>query len=658
MPAARTAAVQGADPRISWIALGVVAGITTAAHILGAGPMRGTLWGSHFYAFLPASAVAISALSVLTVLAGLRYGSWIAHGPMGSHLPAHRWPTTRSALAVLGVLVSFAVFWLFRSGHTLWGDGRPLTLNVPAGERFHPLEPLTAVLQHYVYGAGRPLFQSLWTDSGEVARNAIALGSALAGALFMPVAWALARSFAGRRRSGHVVPLDEGALSTVPLVFLVLVGQGYIQLFFGYVENYTFYTLALGLYFLAAHRFLEGRAPLILPAAALILAMTLHLSAASMAPSFVALAVIGLVARSRRTAIVRDLAICAALFAAISLALSWLSPGYQLGRTLWSVVGRLGRDSVAIDPGYLLSAQHLRDFLNEQLLIGPLGLFLFVPVALASLISPARRDPGVIFSIVAGAGYLAACWIAGDSNLGYSRNWDLLAPAGFVFVAASLYLVLHARWTRVQLNRWLLVGAAVSMLHTVPWIAMNTSFQYSFARLKTLPLGLGRTESIVGTWHLRMGEQDEAAHWFERSLAAYPGNYVAAYYLGEIGMNREDYRAAATHYAAAVGANPTKELYRSRLAEALIRAGNPAAAKAHLDTLVWKNAAEPSYWVGYGIVWNALGRPEIARVAFERARELAPLDTTLAALSDRMSATRDYRGLLREHRLGLIGAGP
>lgn len=36
-----------ARPRFSWIALLLVGGSTIAAHLLGAGPLRGVLWGSH-----------------------------------------------------------------------------------------------------------------------------------------------------------------------------------------------------------------------------------------------------------------------------------------------------------------------------------------------------------------------------------------------------------------------------------------------------------------------------------------------------------------------------------------------------------------------------------------------------------------------------------
>jgi tetratricopeptide (TPR) repeat protein len=642
-----------------WIALAAIAAVTFAAHAFGAGPLRSVLWGSHFYGFLPISAVAVSALATCSVLGALRYGALLAHALPAP--PQRRWPMP-SVPAVLGVVGALGLFWIFRAGHLLWGDGRPLADHIAAGDRFHPREPLTFLLQHYVFVLGRPLFDSLWMGAADVARSAIALGSAVTGALFMPVAWGLARSFSASTEPARVpgpaaeiaapAPADSGI---VPLVFLVLVAQGYVQLFFGYVENYTFYTLALGLYLLGAHRFLAGRAPLAVPGVALVTAAALHLSAMAMAPSFVVLVAAGLARPERRLGVLRDLAITASAFAAAAIVLALQSPGYRFDAALWSMTSQVGRETVQIEWGYLGSMIHVRDFLNEQLLIGPLGLFLFLPAALAALSTRARRESGVLFSLATGAGYLAACWIAGDSNLGYSRNWDLLAPAGFVFTAAGLHLLLRTRWSRDDLRRWLRVAALVSLFHTVPWIAMNTSFDYSFARLKSLPLGYGRTEAIVGSWYFGMGDYDQASDWFRRSLAAYPANNVAAYYLGEIDMERGDYRAAIEYYALALRARPGKELYRARLAEALIRDGNVREAKSHLDTLIAANDHDARYWLGYGIVLDALGGRAQAHEALRHARALAAKDSLTAAIADRLEEGADARSVVQDHWPGLGG---
>ena len=53
-----------------------------------------------------------------------------------------------------------------------------------------------------------------------------------------------------------MVPADliqQGQVVEAARVGLVLLAQGYVQLFFGYVENYTFNTLIQGVYLLAHH---------------------------------------------------------------------------------------------------------------------------------------------------------------------------------------------------------------------------------------------------------------------------------------------------------------------------------------------------------------------------------------------------------------------
>jgi tetratricopeptide (TPR) repeat protein len=630
-----------------------IGALTLLAHVLGAGPLRGLLWGSHFYGFLPPAAMVVAALATLGVVALVRYGSWLAQGPMGDLSPAPGWPSFRRALAGLGILVALALFWVFRAGHLLWGDGRPLTRHVSAGDRFHPLEPLTQLAQSVVHTVLQPLFRSVGGDDLEVARNAVALGSAISGALFIVVAWLLARAFFASRPGGGPRPASPAARDAddgiVPLAFLVLVAQGYIQLFFGYVENYTFYALSLAVYLLTAHAFLARRTPLLVPATALIMALAFHLSAATMLPSFAVLAAVALARPDGRMAALRDLALGGLLFALASQ----LGPDYRFGPTLFGLLAGLGRE--AGQSAYLVSSQHTRDFLNEQLLVGPFGLFLFLPLALAALAGPARRDAAVWFSIAAAGGYLAACWTAGDSNLGYSRNWDLLAPAGFVFTAAGLHLLSRARWNPAGLRRWLAVAAALSLIHTVPWVAMNSSFAYSFERLKTLPLGLGRTEAIVGTWYFDLGRDEEAVRWFSRSLEAYPANNIAAYYLGEIAMGRQDYPSAAAGYAHALRARPDKQLYRARLAEALLRGDRPASAKSQLDTLIAVNPREPGYWVGTALAWSALGRPDSATRAFQTAHALAPRDSISMTLERRLDETGDTEVVIREYWSGLSG---
>jgi tetratricopeptide (TPR) repeat protein len=373
---------------------------------------------------------------------------------------------------------------------------------------------------------------------------------------------------------------DRGASPIlVALLALALFFQGYVQLFFGHVENYSSLALGVALYLWLALRHLRGAAPLLAPAAALLLALACHLSAVVLVPSFAVLAVAGVREPARRTATVRDLTIAAALFAALATALARLGAGYDLLREIASVTG-LVAGGTQEQAGYRFSARHLRDMVQQQLLTGPLGVWLFLP-ALAVARSARRAGSAAAWLlIVAAAGYLAACIVAGDSNLGYARNWDLLAPAGIVFTAAGLGLFMMVGERAGRLGPVLGVALALSLFHTLPWIAINASFERSFERLKTLPLGFGRTGTAVGRWYLVNGDAVSARAWLVKALDEYPSNNNAHFLMGMLYEGEGDLPRAAIAYGAAVQLRPDKAEYRARLAGVLDRLGRHAEAES------------------------------------------------------------------------------
>jgi hypothetical protein len=72
-----------------------------------------------------------------------------------------------------------------------------------------------------------------------------------------------------------------------PLAFVACVSGGYMQLFFGDVENYTLMTTIVMGYFLASARALEDRTSIVYPAVLLAAALTFHLEAGFLLPSLV-----------------------------------------------------------------------------------------------------------------------------------------------------------------------------------------------------------------------------------------------------------------------------------------------------------------------------------------------------------------------------------
>jgi uncharacterized SAM-binding protein YcdF (DUF218 family) len=135
-------------------------------------------------------------------------------------------------------------------------------------------EPLTSLLHQQAYRLASAASGA--RDVHEVARDAVAFGSVLAGALFVWIAIQLA---------GELLRLRPGPAERAPdprlayAVAAVLLTQGFVQLFFGYIENYAWQAAAIGAYLWLALRYLRGGAPLIAPRGALVLAVAFNLSA-------------------------------------------------------------------------------------------------------------------------------------------------------------------------------------------------------------------------------------------------------------------------------------------------------------------------------------------------------------------------------------------
>lgn len=598
----------------------VIGSVTILLHCLAFGPLRDSFWGVHHFAFLPPLFLVLG-LALLSLPFLIGRASQARDSRL--RLPAGG----RSRLpGPVGWTVLFAVsstlFWSARVRHIFLGDGLPLVISLPQGEAFHPRQPLTMALQQLVYRASGGLF----TGTPEaIAQQTVALGSVLCGGLFVLVAWGLAGEILAhvRLRAAKAEPAARPGGERYLLAGAIVL-QGYVVLYLGYVENYTFYALALAGYLLASLRYLRGRAPLVLALAASVLCLALHLSAGILLPSVTVLVAVGLRDGERRRRTLRDLALGVTIFAAAALLLNELGGGYSLVETFLetSRLALSGEEERAAS--YMFSAVHLRDFLNEQLLIGPLGLFLFVPAAAYVCLRPKNIDGGTLFLLAAGLTYAGASWFAGDSNLGYARNWDLLAPGGIVFTVAGLYLSLRGRSRSRRLTRGLTAALALSMFHTLPWVAVNASEPGSLERVKHLPLGLGRAQVMVATWYGNRGETNEAKIWIRRALEENPYNNNAYSHLGHILVDEGDFGRAADAFKLASRLRPDKNEYRAACIDALLRAGRLQEALPELEALIERSPYDASAYAMLGQVYFKLGRLAEAKSALEQATRLAP----------------------------------
>ncbi|MDH3217533.1 MAG: tetratricopeptide repeat protein [Candidatus Krumholzibacteria bacterium] len=587
-----------------------LAAISLVLQAVSLGPLRDSLWGFHLYAFLPPVVSVISWSALFVAALGLaRFFARRRRHQEGEPQAEKETPTraiihfvkvhpVRSSLVL--AVVCAALFWLLRSRQLLLGDALPLTEDLAAGHDFHPRQPLTMWIQQLLYGYLGPVFRVVGTGEQDVAQAAVALGSVIAGFFYVLVAAALGRMFARETSHGSGVAW---------LATLILLSQGFMQLFFGYVENYTYYTLAISIYLWLSLRFLRGLSPLLLPGLALIVALTLHLSAVVLLPSFVVLGVWGLAVRGKRLSTLVDLAVSAALVIAVNQLLIDIRD-YNLLAVLFDISGRVLGARGDLIPNYMFSAGHVRDFLNEQYLIGPLALFMWVPAVVIAVRMPDRGSISTLFLITVGSSYLAASWLAGDSNLGYARNWDLLAPAGVCYTVVALYFLLkHVPQPEAAVSV-LKFGLVFSILHLAPWVWINHNEDLALQRFKTLPLGLGRTEVVVGNWYLRHDQLDEAALWFRRAVETNPNNGPAYAFLGMLATRQNRLQEASLSYERAVALRPDKAEFRHNYLITLLELNRLQEALPHLEWFTRTLPDNGRYWRHLRDVLSELGRGE------------------------------------------------
>ncbi len=565
------------------------------------------MWGAHFYSFF--SPLWLCAATLL-VAGGVVLVMRRPPAPVSAPVGARSW----WILPVFVVAGGF-LFWTFRICHAYLGDGSVLIQEVSSYDHLLPREPLTSLVQRGVYATASSWFAVPGAQPEAVAQNAIAVGSVVAGCLFLCAAWLLAGELSRLMPAGDDDRVERAPLQI--LLWLLLVTQGYVQLFFGYVENYSYQAAFTVLFLALSLRCARGACALLWPALVLCVCVALHFSSLLLAVPFLVLVVARLRSRARRQAALRDLAIvmCGAAVV-IMLALRQYNPFATLGNMFHTAF------TSRQEPGYMFSSVHYRDFFNEQILIGPLGLFLFLGAAAGAIGARKSRSPASMFALLAGVTVMAACWMMGDSNLGYARDWDMLAHTGIVFTTAGLALLLALRVPRPALTAALGMALLVSVFHTVPWIATNARESTSLARLQTLPLGLGRTEVMLAWWYDRKGDVPAERAWLQRSIIVFNGNASAHYMLGMLDMKDRNYENAIRSFQRTVALRPDKIEFRGNLAHAYYLADRFGEATPDLQFIVSKQPENAMALFYLGEALTQAGRSDDAIQTFLRAEPL------------------------------------
>jgi hypothetical protein len=469
------------------LSLAIRLGIVTLLLLHIAAPYlpESQVWGVWHYTILPPAlqwilVLLVAAMGLPPVAEGLRrtiarLWQWI---PGKSH--RLRWHILLSAAAIVP-------FWLLRIRHLRWGDAEFIVKALaytgpdrPIWTIYNWQSPLTIFTHARLWLLLNPI-------TGVGVDTLYALTSILAGGLF--VFFAL-----------QAADLLGQTVTRKAVISGLLLTTGSVQLFFGYIENYTIMSAGLMLTLYLGLRHLRCGSSIVWPSLSLAVTNAFHPSTIVLWPAMLYLAARPLrqpesESAAGRGAGARWLALLLPpilVFLALSLFMAAAGHG-PMAMIIDDRPG--GADGIPFVPLFevttewqrytMFSVGHLLDWLNEHLLISPVGLLLLGVFAVSEVASALRRQGSVrepsadesvrmgAFLAVASLFYLLLTFVW-NPDYGGRKDWDLFAPSAFVYTLWAGWLLIGRLRDDRELGRLSLFLISFAALHSATWVCFNT----------------------------------------------------------------------------------------------------------------------------------------------------------------------------------------
>jgi tetratricopeptide (TPR) repeat protein len=554
---------------------------------------KGRIWGINQWSYFPPAVALLAGILVLLFfIPSLNEAARRGLNSLGSRIPHLLDKLVVSSgkgrylvYSVFSALF-FIPFWLLRERVYFLGDGAQIISRLNSGElTVHWAEPLETFLHIKIFSLADRLLQM---DASAL----YATLSCLAGVVFVFLALLLA-DLLGKERKEKV------------LIFLILLGMGSTQLFFGYVEHYSFLYVFVFAFILSALGYLKGSVSWFVPLATFVLASLSHVSALYLLPSLLFLFVVRDKTRassSVKRAIILGSGLIFVLFLlAIYMRYSW---------TISPIFVPLAEDSYAA-PGYLMfSLPHILDFLNQQLLVSPVGpIMLLTPLACMSARSLFNQGTFRFLLLVSVFQLLFGFLV--EPDLGASRDWDLFSVAGLGYTVLGLHILLNLLRDKPRFAHLGLILVLASLYCTLPWIILNSHAKRSISRFQNL-LEIDVKKS-------------------------YSGHFVLIDYLEAHGMNREAERQSDKYHQA------FPEIVLSNEGSRLAKEGEfERALQVYLEAELLA-PKRPEIHNNLGHVYLKLGKLAQAEASLNWAAQLGPhLHGIYVNLSDLHLMRQDY----------------
>jgi hypothetical protein len=367
-------------------------------------------------------------------------------------------------------LLAMPIFWLARIRHLQWGDAKILVIGLshPQPVIYNWQAPLTVYLHQRLWAlVAQPLF-------GWGVDTVYALVSVLCGGCFVYVLLKLAYE------------LGRDTLERLLIAGFVLT-SGSMQLFFGYVENYTIIALGILIFLWLGLKALRGEAPFWSAALALSLTNAFHPSTLVLWPALFYLAYRRYRLGEPGSQVLLGLILPPLIVGNSVLTLMELGdhglnaflgddrPGG--GDHIWFVP--LFEIRSGLERYTMFSLAHFLDWANLHFLISVFGLITILLVAGRAwpnrkrlLDLPLENRHQLWFLGLASFFYVLLSWVW-NADYGLRKDWDLFSPSAFVYSLLAALLLIHLLKDKASQARATLLILVVSALHTLTWIWAN-----------------------------------------------------------------------------------------------------------------------------------------------------------------------------------------
>jgi len=385
------------------------------------------------------------------------------------------------------ILLFILFFYLFRTRTHLLGDGATLISYLDSGTFFIKW---TQPLSYWIYFSAYDLLSQFSHFDGAFVH---ALISYLCGAIFVFFALRLA-DLLGR------------TTSTKLFVFLALIFMGGTQLFLGYAEHYPLFYCGILIYLFFSIKYLRGEARLFLPMLFFFILLPIHFFSIYLFPSAIFL-FLSSVGEGKTKPALKTQKIWM-VSAVLTLALAsliiyfWKYGWYSSIYFVPLFEGRYWAPDHT-----LFSLPHLLDFLNQQLLVSPIGFLLFLIFLILPPIGAKRRschiggeglnpkDKIFYFLLTVSIAQLCHNFVL-DPGLGAARDWDLFAGVGLGYTVLALYIFSKIP-TNSKISYLKLALTVTVFISSLSWMGINASADLSVRRFRNI-LDLDPKKSVNG----------------------------------------------------------------------------------------------------------------------------------------------------------------